>query len=97
MRRKLEEFDAFVPTIRAKMQPGDMAIIVADHGVDPTTVSTDHSREYIPLLVFGQQVKNNVDLGVRGSFADVAATIAEALAVTPPVIGKSFLKEISND
>jgi phosphopentomutase len=95
--QKLEEFDAFVPTIRAKMQPTDIAMVVADHGVDPTTVSTDHSREYIPLLVFGQQVKNNVDLGIRGSFADVAATIAEALAVTPPTIGKSFLKEISND
>jgi phosphopentomutase len=95
--QKLEEFDAFVPTIRTKMQPTDIAMVVADHGVDPTTVSTDHSREYIPLLVFGQQVKNNVDLGIRGSFADVAATIAEALAVTPPTIGKSFLKEISND
>lgn len=95
--QKLEEFDAFVPTIRAKMQPTDIAMVVADHGVDPTTVSTDHSREYIPLLVFGQQVKNNVDLGIRGSFADVAATIAEALAVTPPVIGKSFLKEILAD
>jgi phosphopentomutase len=95
--QKLEEFDAFVPTIRAKMQPTDIAMVVADHGVDPTTVSTDHSREYIPLLVFGEQVKNNVDLGIRGSFADVAATIAEALAVTPPVIGKSFLQEISND
>ena len=95
--QKLEEFDAFVPTIRARMQPTDIAMVVADHGVDPTTPSTDHSREYIPLLVFGEQVKNNVDLGIRGSFADVAATIAEALAVTPPVIGKSFLKEISAD
>ncbi|MDK2980838.1 MAG: phosphopentomutase [Chloroflexota bacterium] len=95
--QKLEEFDAFVPAIRAKMQPTDIAIIVADHGVDPTTVSTDHSREYIPLLVFGPRVKHNVDLGVRATFADVAATIAEALAVTPPVIGKSFFKEISSD
>jgi phosphopentomutase len=95
--QKLEEFDAYLPTIRARMQPTDIAMIVADHGVDPTTVSTDHSREYIPLLVFGEQVKNNVDLGIRGSFADVATTIAEALAVTPPVIGTSFLKEISND
>ncbi len=95
--QKLEEFDAFVPTIRAKMQPTDIAMVVADHGVDPTTVSTDHSREYIPLLVFGQQVKDSVDLGIRGSFADVAATIAEALGVTPPAIGKSFFKEISND
>ncbi len=92
--QKLEEFDAFVPTIRNKMKNTDIAMIVADHGVDPTTKSTDHSREYIPLLVFGEQVKNNVNLGIRQSFADVAATIGEAFSVTPPAIGKSFLKEI---
>jgi phosphopentomutase len=91
---KLEEFDAFIPEIRKKMSETDFAMIVADHGVDPTTKSTDHSREYIPLLVFGKQVKNNVDLGIRGSFADVAATIAEAFSVTAPEIGTSFLKKI---
>jgi phosphopentomutase len=95
--QKLEEFDAFIPTIRNKMKDTDIAMIVADHGVDPTTKSTDHSREYIPLLVFGEQVKNNVNLGIRQSFADVAATIGEAFSVTPPVIGKSFLGEISRD
>ena len=95
--QKLEEFDAFVPTIRAKMQPSDIAMIVADHGVDPTTKSTDHSREYIPLLVFGEKVRNSVNLGVRDSYADVAATIAEAFKVAPPLIGKNFLKEISTD
>ncbi len=95
--QKLEEFDAFVPTIRNKMKDTDFAMIVADHGVDPTTKSTDHSREYIPLLVFGEQVKNNVNLGIRQSFADVAATIGEVFSVTPPAIGKSFLKEISPD
>jgi len=95
--QKLEEFDAFIPTIRNKMKDTDIAMIVADHGVDPTTKSTDHSREYIPLLVFGEQVKNNVNLGIRQSFADVAATIGEAFSVTPPAIGKSFLREISSD
>ncbi len=95
--QKLEEFDAYVPSIREKMTETDIAMIVADHGVDPTTASTDHSREYIPLLVFGKKVKNNVNLGIRESFADVAATIGEALAVTPPVVGRSFLKEISTD
>lgn len=95
--QKLEEFDAFIPTIRAKMQPTDITMIVADHGVDPTTKSTDHSREYIPLLVFGEIVKNSVNLGIRQSFADVAATIAEVFGVTPPEIGTSFLKEISSD
>jgi len=95
--QKLEEFDAFIPTIRNTMKDTDIAMIVADHGVDPTTKSTDHSREYIPLLVFGEQVKNNVNLGIRQSFADVAATIGEAFSVTPPAIGQSFLREISPD
>jgi phosphopentomutase len=91
---KLEEFDAFLPTLQAAMRDGDIGMIVADHGVDPTTQSTDHSREYIPLLVFGPQVKHSVDLGIRETFADVAATIADGLGVTPPKIGTSFLKEI---
>ena len=91
---KLVEFDRRIPQIRAAMRPMDIAMVVADHGVDPTTPSTDHSREYIPLLVFGEQVKDNVNLGVRSSFSDVAATIAEIFAVEPPQIGKSFLKEI---
>ncbi|MCD6356923.1 MAG: phosphopentomutase [Anaerolineaceae bacterium] len=94
--QRLEEFDAFMPTIRKKMKDTDIAMIVADHGVDPTTESTDHSREYIPLLVFGKQVKNNVNLGIRHSFADVAATIGEAFSITPPDIGLSFLNEIIN-
>ncbi len=95
--QKLEEFDTYIPTIREKMSDTDIAMIVADHGVDPTTPSTDHSREYIPLLVFGKKVKNNVNLGIRESFADVAATIGEAFSVTPPQVGRSFLKEISTD
>ncbi|MDO9545767.1 MAG: phosphopentomutase [Pelolinea sp.] len=94
---KLEEFDAFIPEIRKKMNDTDFAMIVSDHGVDPTTKSTDHSREYIPLLVFGKQVKDSVNLGIRDSFADVAATIGKAFSVTPPSIGKSFLKEIFPD
>ena len=91
---KLEEFDAFLPVLQASMKDGDIGMIVADHGVDPTTKSTDHSREYIPLLVFGPNVKHSVDLGIRETFADVAATIADGLGVTPPLIGKSFLSEI---
>ena len=92
--QKLEEFDAYMPTVRSKMRDSDIGMIVADHGVDPTTKSTDHSREYIPLLVFGKMVKNDVNLGIRQSFADVAATIGEIFSVTPPSIGKSFLQEI---
>jgi len=92
--KKLIEFDQFVPIIREKMGENDFAMIVADHGVDPTTKSTDHSREYIPLLVFGKPILDNVNLGIRESFADVAATIGEAFDVTMPEIGTSFLADI---
>lgn len=92
--KKLKEFDVFIPKIREKMKDSEIAMIVADHGVDPTTESTDHSREYIPLLVFGPQVKNNVNLGIRETFADVAATIAEAFSLPMPSIGTSFMKEV---
>ncbi len=89
----LEAFDKALATIQSEMRPGDLGMIVADHGVDPTTPSTDHSREYIPLLVFGPQVKG-VDLGTRQTFADVAATIAEVFGVEPPKYGTSFLREV---
>ena len=94
---KLEAFDRRIPQIRAAMRPSDIAMIVADHGVDPTTLSTDHSREYIPLLVFGERVKQNVNLGIRQTFSDVAATIAEVFGLEPPELGKSFLGEIANE
>ncbi len=90
----LKRVDDKVPEIRARMQDGDIAMFVADHGVDPTTESTDHSREYSPLLVFGKPVKGGVNLGIRGTFSDVAATIAEAFQLEPPEIGVSFLGEI---
>jgi len=91
----LEAFDRSLADIRAKMRPTDVAMIAADHGVDPTTPGTDHTREYIPLLVFGAPVRANVNLGDRGSFADVGATLAEIFGVKPPRIGSSFLKEIT--
>ena len=91
----LRAFDAALPDIRAAMRPTDIAMIVADHGVDPTTPSTDHSREYVPLLVFGEPVKPGINLGTRETFADVAATIAEIFDLEAPEIGVSFLAEIS--
>lgn len=91
----LENFDAAIPDIQSALKPTDIVMIVADHGVDPTTASTDHSREYIPLLVFGEQVNANVNLGTRSTFADVAATIAEIFNVEKPEIGSSFLAEIT--
>lgn len=90
----LKAFDAAIPAIQARMCPTDVTMIVADHGVDPTTPSTDHSREYIPLLVWGAPVKPGVNLGVRSTFADVGATIAEAFGLGRTEIGSSFLQEI---
>lgn len=92
---KLEEFDAFIPKIKENLKTDDLVMVVSDHGVDPTTESTDHSREFSPLLVFGDKVKENVDLRIRGSYADVGATIAENFKLDPPQIGESFLQEIS--
>ncbi|MDX9956269.1 MAG: phosphopentomutase [Anaerolineae bacterium] len=91
----LRDFDAALPALRAAMRPTDIAMIVADHGVDPTTPSTDHSREYIPLLVFGEPVKPGVNLGVRKTFSDVGATIAEIFELEKPEIGISFLPDIT--
>jgi len=90
----LESFDGFIPQIVENMKSGDIVMIVSDHGVDPTTESTDHSREFSPLLVFGNKIKSNVDFGVRGSYADVGATIAEIFSLEPPQIGTSFLDKI---
>ena len=90
----LEAFDAQLPRIMDAMGPGDVLFIVADHGNDPTTPSTDHSREYVPLLVYGQSVRGGVNLGTRESFADVGATIAELLRIEPLRHGTSFAGEI---
>jgi phosphopentomutase len=91
---KLEEFDSHIPELWKRLKPDDIVMIVADHGVDPTTESTDHSREHIPLLVFGPNVKESVNLGVRDSFSDVAATIGEIFSLEMPEFGKSFLDDI---
>lgn len=94
--KALEDFDRQLPRIRQHMKQSDLAMIVSDHGVDPTTPSTDHSREFVPLLVFGDQVKSNTNLGTRATYCDVAATIAEIFSVDPPSTGISFLAEIAN-
>lgn len=90
----LEAFDSRVPDIMARLKPGDVVMVVADHGVDPTTPGTDHSRECSPLLVFGPNVQPHVDLGDRGAYSDVAATLAEMFELEPPSRGASFLKDI---
>ena len=90
----LEYFDTRLPEVMNLLENDDILIITADHGCDPTTPSTDHSREYVPLLVNGRSVKSNMNLGIRESFSDVGATIAEILGVEGTGRGKSFLKEI---
>ncbi len=92
--RALEGFDAQLPRIMEAMKPGDVLFIVADHGNDPTTPSTDHSREYVPLLVYGGRVKAGADLDTRESFADLGATIAELFELGPLPHGTSFVREI---
>lgn len=92
--RALVEFDMQIPEILNAMKPSDILIITSDHGNDPVTPSTDHSREYVPLLVCGSKIKPGVNLGVRQTFADVAASIAEIFALSPLEQGTSFVPEI---
>ncbi len=90
----LRQFDHALPAIRAAMGPGDVLFITGDHGVDPCGPGTDHTREYVPLLAAGAPVRNGVDLGTRGSFADLGATIAELLGLPPLSAGTSFADDL---
>ncbi|MBE6946807.1 MAG: phosphopentomutase [Ruminococcaceae bacterium] len=90
----LTEFDRWLPSLLEKLGPEDVVMITADHGCDPAyTATTDHTREYVPLLIMGQGVKP-VNLGTRASFADIAATVAQMLDVELDTPGKSFMEEI---
>jgi phosphopentomutase len=89
----LEAFDRRLPELLVALRPGDLLILTADHGNDPTTPSTDHSREQVPLLLAGSWVRPGVELGTRSTFADVAATTAELLRVEPPPAGISFARQ----
>ncbi len=92
--RAIEEFDARLPEIMAAMKDDDILMICADHGNDPTHTGWDHTREHIPFVAYGKGIKEGVDLGVRESFADIGATIAEILGVSGTSIGESFAKDI---
>ncbi|HID06633.1 MAG TPA: phosphopentomutase, partial [Armatimonadetes bacterium] len=94
--RALMEFDSFLDELLPALASTDLLILTADHGNDPITPSTDHSREYVPLLVYHPHESPGAPLGVRRTFADVAATIAEAFALQMPSTGTSFLKEVMN-
>ncbi|MEN2777333.1 phosphopentomutase [Acetivibrio clariflavus] len=92
--KALIEFDRRLPEIINALRDDDILFITADHGCDPTTESTDHSREHVPLLVYGKRIKQNINLGTRSSFCDVGATVAHYLDITGELQGKSFLNEI---
>lgn len=89
----LETLDKWLPRLLEKLHPGDLLIITADHGNDPTTESTDHSREFVPLLCYSPGVSGR-DLGVRGTFSDVACTLCDFFRIPCPFSGSSFLKGV---
>ena len=91
--RALEEFDLRLPEIQTAMREDDLLMISADHGCDPGDISTDHTREYVPVLCWGKRARPGVDLGVRTSLADIGQTIAENFGLTLQA-GRSFLREI---
>jgi len=87
----LREFDEWLPEFLSTLKPGDIVFLTADHGNDPTTSSTDHSREYAPLLAFNAETLRGRNLGLRESFADVGKTIAHFFSLDCDIAGKSFL------
>ncbi|MBR3909871.1 MAG: phosphopentomutase [Anaerotignum sp.] len=90
----LEYFDGKLPEIMAQLKDEDILIITADHGCDPTTPCTDHSREYVPVLVCGKPVKEGVDLGIRKGFTDLGQTVADYLGLDAKFDADSFLQDI---
>jgi phosphopentomutase len=90
----LERFDARLPDLLVKLRDDDLLVITADHGNDPTTPSTDHSREHVPVLLYGRPIKAGTDIGTRATFADLGQTLAEVFGVGPLPHGTSFIQEI---
>lgn len=93
--KALMEFDAFLPEMTGSLQENDLLMLTADHGNDPSAPGNDHTREYIPILNYGVKVKPGYPIGIRPSFADIAATIAEALRIDFSSPGKSYFSEIT--
>jgi phosphopentomutase len=92
--RNLERFDVRLGELLPQLGPRDLLVVTADHGNDPTTPSTDHAREYVPVLLTGASVRADVDIGTRQTFADLGQTIAEILGVGSLAHGRSFWREI---
>jgi phosphopentomutase len=89
----LRDVDAWVPQVQRLMRSTDALFFAADHGVDPTYRGTDHTREYVPLLAYGQPVQPGVNLGIRATFADLGQTLAQTFAVGTLKAGTSFAHE----
>lgn len=89
------EFDKQLGQMMDKLREDDIVIITADHGCDPSTESTDHSREYVPMIIFGDKIKAGIDLKTRNTFADIWKTIADIFGIESPIPGTSFYKEVS--
>jgi phosphopentomutase len=92
--KALEEYDARLPEVFAKLKEDDLLIITADHGNDPTAPGTDHTREYVPLIVYSKNMSEGKELPLRETFADIGATVADNFKVKMPNFGKSFLNEL---
>ena len=92
--KALSYFDSRLPEMLEKLRDDDILMITADHGCDPVTPSTDHSREYIPLVIYGKKLKKGVNLDTRSSFADIGATILDYFGLPINIDGESFLSEI---
>lgn len=92
--KALVDVDNRIPEIISAMKEDDILILTADHGCDPTTESTDHSREYIPVIVYGERIKSGINIGVRKSFSDIGKTILDLLKIENNLYGDSFVKEI---
>ncbi len=90
----LREVDQWLPLVQERMRPGDALFFTADHGVDPTYRGTDHTRECVPLLAYGEPVRSGIELGVRPTFADLGQTLAEAFGVEALAAGTSFAHEL---
>jgi len=92
--KALTHFDNRLPAILDKLREEDILMITADHGCDPLTPSTDHSREYTPWIIYGKPVKENNNLGTRESFSDIAKTITDYFGIDSDIAGKSALHQL---
>jgi phosphopentomutase len=94
--KAFREFDENLPQMIQNLRKNDVLIITADHGCDPGTASTDHSREYTPMVIFGDNIKKGIDLGTRDTFADIGATVLDYFGLPPKIAGNSFFGLVKN-